>query len=141
MKNSGFKMKGYTYPGTSPMKGKAQMKRDAARTKADEAQDAMGEAFDNQFKPTTKSLSPMVQKSPAKQLEVVVAEGSKSVLEKGLESAGKSFASRLGEKAADAAVTTGVSMIGGALTKDRKKEKRQTNTPTMNQNFGSTSIA
>ena len=141
MKNSGFKMKGYTYPGTSPMRGKAQMKRDAARTKADEAQDAMGEAFDNQFKPTTKSLSPMVQKSPAKQLEVVVAEGSKSVLEKGLESAGKSFASRLGEKAADAAVTTGVSMIGGALTKDRKKEKRQTNTPTMNQNFGSTSIA
>jgi hypothetical protein len=141
MKNSGFKMKGYTYPGTSPMRGKAQMKRDAARTKADEAQDAMGEAFDNQFKPTTKSLSPMVQKSPAKQLEVVVAEGSKSVLEKGLESAGKSFASRLGEKAADAAVTTGVSMIGGALTKDRKKEKRQTNTPTMNQNFGSTNIA
>ena len=141
MKNSGFKMKGYTYPGTSPMKGKAQMKRDAARTKADEAQDAMGEAFDNQFKPTTKSLSPMVQKSPAKQLEVVVAEGSKSVLEKGLETAGKSFASRLGEKAADAAVTTGVSMIGGALTKDRKKEKRQTNTPTMNQNFGSTNIA
>ena len=141
MKNSGFKMKGYTYPGTSPMRGKAQMKRDAARTKADEAQDAMGEAFDNQFKPTTKSLSPMVQKSPAKQLEVVVAEGSKSVLEKGLETAGKSFASRLGEKAADAAVTTGVSMIGGALTKDRKKEKRQTNTPTMNQNFGSTNIA
>jgi hypothetical protein len=141
MKNSGFKMKGYTYPGTSPMRGKAQMKRDAARTKADEAQDAMGEAFDNQFKPTTKSLSPMVQKSPAKQLEVVVAEGSKSVLEKGLETAGKSFASRLGKKAADAAVTTGVSMIGGALTKDRKKEKRQTNTPTMNQNFGSTNIA
>jgi hypothetical protein len=141
MKNSGFKMKGYTYPGTSPMRGKAQMKRDAARTKADEAQDAMGEAFDNQFKPTTKSLSPMVQKSPAKQLEVVVAEGSKSVLEKGLETAGKSFASRLGQKAADAAVTTGVSMIGGALTKDRKKEKRQTNTPTMNQNFGSTNIA
>ena len=83
----------------------------------------------------------MVQKSPAKQLEVVVAEGSKGVLEKGLETAGKSFASRLGEKAADAAVTTGVSMIGGALTKDRKKEKRQTNTPTMNQNFGSTNIA
>jgi hypothetical protein len=35
MKNSGFKMKGYTYPGTSPMKGKAQMKRDAARAKAE----------------------------------------------------------------------------------------------------------
>ena len=39
MKNSGFKMKGYTYPGTSPMKGKAQMKRDAGRAKADDAQD------------------------------------------------------------------------------------------------------
>ena len=163
MKNSAFKMKGYTYPGTSPMRGKAQMKRDTARAKADDAQDAMSEAFDNQFKPTTKSLSPMVKKSPARQLSAigaaisegaksslgaaidasskVVAEGSKSMLTKGLETAGKSFASRLGEKAADAAVTTGVNMIGGALTKDRKKERRQTNTPTMNQNFGSTNIA
>jgi 2-iminoacetate synthase ThiH len=140
MKNSGFKMKGYTYPGTSPMKGKAQMKRDAARTKADEAQDVMGEAFDNQFKPTTKSLSPMVKKSPAKQtgLETVVAEGAKQSL---TEVAKKSFVSKLGEKAADAAVTTGVNMIGGVLTKDRKKERRQTNTPTMNQSFGSTNIS
>jgi hypothetical protein len=47
----------------------------------------------------------------------------------------------IGKKAAEAAVTTGVSMIGGALTKDKKKERRQTNTPTMNQNFGSTNIA
>jgi hypothetical protein len=156
-------MKGYTYPGTSPMKGKAQMKRDAARQDADEAQDAMDEAFDNQFKPTTKSLSPMVKKSPARQFDAigaaisegaksslgaaidasskVVAEGSKSILQKGLETAGKSFASRLGEKAADAAVTTGVNLVGGALTKDKKKERRPTNTPTMNQNFGSTNIA
>ena len=130
MENSGFKMKGYTYPGTSPMKGKAQMKRDAARAKADEAQDAMGEAFDNQFKPTTKSLSPMVKKSPFKIPVAPLIDVAK-----------ESFMQTIGKKAAEAAVTTGVSMIGGALTKDRKKEKRQTNTPTMNQNFGSTSIA
>jgi GTP:adenosylcobinamide-phosphate guanylyltransferase len=100
----------------------------------------MSEAFDNQFKPTTKSLSPMVKKSPARQAELlsVAPELAKQSL---TEVAKKSFVSKLGEKAADAAVTTGVNMIGGALTKNRKKERRQTNTPTMNQNFGSTNIA
>jgi hypothetical protein len=130
MKNSGFKMKGYTYPGTSPIRGKAQMKRDAARAKADAAQDAMSEAFENQFKSTTKSLSPMVQKSPFKIPVAPLIDVAK-----------ESFMQTIGKKAAEAAVTTGISALGGALTKDKKKERRQTDTATMNQNFGSTNIA
>ena len=139
MKNSGFKMKGYTYPGASPMKGKAQMKRDAARTKADEAQEQMNEAFDNQFKPTTKSLSPMVKKSPARQAELlsVAPEIAKQSL---TEVAKESFIQSMAKEAGKAAITTGISAVGGALTKDRKKERRATNTATMNQNFGSTKI-
>ena len=135
MKNSGFKMKGYTYPGTSPMKGKAQMKRDAARTKADEAQDAMGEAFDNQFKPTTKSLSPMVKKSPVKIVGAVLSAAPEIA-----KAAAPTFIESMAKEAGKAAVNTGISALGGALTKDRKKEKRQTETATMNQNFGSTKI-
>ena len=124
MKNSGFKMKGYTYPGTSPMKGKAQMKRDAARGRADDAQDAMGEAFDNQFKPETKSLTPMVKKSPAKVAGAVV-ETLKTI----------------GTEALKAGATTAASAGVNALMKDKSNDRRATNTPTMNQNFGSTSIA
>jgi len=69
MKTSGFKMKGYAYPGTSPVKGKA--KRAAAAQKASDAVATMEEQLGKEYKSssiTTKPGAPL-KGSPAKEGE------------------------------------------------------------------------
>ena len=133
MKNSGFKMKGYTYPGTSPMKG-AQAKRDAGRAKADDAQEAMSGAFDNQFSAASGSGMPMKEKyAPMRKVSPAKVAGATALgLTETLKTAGAD--------ALKASLTTAANAGVNALVKGKNNENKQT-TATMNQSFGSTSIA
>ena len=55
--SSGFKMKGYTYPGTSPVKGRRKEARAAAAGKADDAMSTMEEQLGKEYK-SSSILSP-----------------------------------------------------------------------------------
>mgnify|MGYP003651696508 CR=1 FL=1 len=115
MKKSGFKMKGYSYPGASPMKGKAAERRMAAQTRQTEAKDKMKDAFDNEFK---KNLSgPIAKVSPT-----------------------KSAWATIGTEILKSAVGTGVSTGISALTKDRKKERKEVTPTTGGGQFTSSKI-
>jgi hypothetical protein len=115
MKKSGFKMKGYSYPGTSPMKGRAAERRMAASTRQTEAKEEMKDAFDNEFK--KNQSGPIAKVSPT-----------------------KSAWATIGTEVLKAAVGTGVSAGIGALTKDKKKERREVDVTTGNQSFSSSKI-
>ena len=138
MRNSAFKMRGYTYPGISPMKGKAQMKRDAATARRNDAADSREDAFDNQFSdntennrltqmtgqpvPTTQreKYAPMRKASPAKVIPWAL----------------------IGTEAAKAAVSTGITVGAQALMKANEKKDRATvNRGGMDMKFGGSDIA
>ena len=111
---SGFKMKGYTYPGKSPMKGaKAKAKRAAAATKADDAiikmQDELGEDF----------KSSNILSSPTRKFEINWSD--------------------IATDAIGAVTEAGVQAGIGALSKGKKKKtKGNAPAPTMGgQQFGS----
>ena len=116
MKKSGFKMKGYSYPGTSPLKGKAAEKRAAAGVKQD---DAMNE-FNDQDDYTSTKLA------PSKPMPTGVLD-SPFELDVG---------SIILTSALEAVVGAGVEAGIGELTKDRKPTRGKGGSGDMNQNFG-----
>ena len=116
-KRSGFKMKGYSYPGTSPMKGKRkQADLAAAAERSTLAQDKTTEFGDMKMK-----SSSILKRAPLKQLNEVI----KTVAEEGT----KSFGKELGEQAAKAGVDAAVGLAGKgveALAKGKKKTPKKT---------------
>ena len=116
-KRSGFKMKGYSYPGTSPMKGKRkQADLAAAAERSTLAQDKTTEFGDMKMK-----SSSILKRAPLKQLNEVI----KTVAEEGT----KSFGKELGEQAAKAGVDAAVGLAGKgieSLAKGKKKKETKT---------------
>tara|TARA_R100001369_G_scaffold33484_1_gene58594 strand:- start:972 stop:1373 length:402 start_codon:yes stop_codon:yes gene_type:complete len=113
-KRSGFKMKGYSYPGTSPMKGKKADKLAAADSMAS-AQEKSAE-FDNMKMKSTDimadksfKVSPATKRAPLKNADI--------------EDATKSFTKELGEQAGKAAVDAAIGLGANALSKGKKKKE------------------
>jgi hypothetical protein len=109
MKTSGFKMRGYDYPGTSPVKGKkAKAKRAEAATKAEDAMVKMEEELGKEYKSTsilTKPGAPL-KGSPAKEGEGFIDW------------------SQIATDAVGSVVQAGVGAGVDKLTKGRKKPTR-----------------
>ena len=103
--SSGFKMKGYTYPGTSPVKGKA--KRLAASQKAEDAMDIMEEQLSKEYK-SSSILTPSKPGAPLK--------GSPAKVNVDW--------SKIATDAIGSVVETGLSTGIGALVKGKEKKKR-----------------
>tara|TARA_R110002167_G_scaffold286583_1_gene491465 strand:+ start:250 stop:609 length:360 start_codon:yes stop_codon:yes gene_type:complete len=99
-KRSGFKMKGYSYPGTSPMKGKKADKLAAAEKQAD-ASESLAEFGETKM----KKSSSILKKAPLKMDPT------------------KSFTQELGEQAAKAGVDAAIGLGVKALSKGKKKKE------------------
>ena len=102
-KRSGFKMKGYSYPGTSPMKGKKADKLAAAEKQAD-ASESLAEFGETKM----KKSSSILKKAPLKSVADDVT---------------KSFTKELGEQAAKAGVNAAIGLGAKALSKGKKKKE------------------
>ena len=138
MKSSVFKMRGYTYPGISPVKGRAQMKRDAAAERRKEAADNREDAFENKFSDNTEDnrLTQMTgQPAPTTQKEKYAPMRKASparVIPWTL----------IGTEAAKAAVSTGITVGAQALIEGNTKKDRATvNRGGMSMKFGGSEIA
>ena len=103
-KRSGFKMSGYSYPGTSPMKGKKADKLAAAEKQAD-ASASLAEFGEDKM----KKSSSILKQAPLK-MEAV-------------NDVAKSFTQELGEQAAKAGVEAAVGLGAKALSKGKKKKE------------------
>ena len=103
-KRSGFKMSGYSYPGTSPMKG-----RKANKLAAAEKQAAASESLAEFGEDKMKKSSSILKQAPLK-MEAV-------------NEATKSFTQELGEQAAKAGVEAAVGLGAKALSKGKKKKE------------------
>jgi len=113
-KRSGFKMSGYSYPGTSPMKGKKADKLAAADSMAS-AQEKSAE-FDNmKMKSTDIMADKSFKVSPATKRAPLKMEAINEVT--------KSFTQELGEQAAKAGVEAAVGLGAKALSKGKKKKE------------------
>lgn len=124
-KASGFKMKGYTYPGVSPMKGKRkQAEQLAAKESKAEAMAKMQEFGDMKMKSTDilskgsfkvdAGSSPATKRSPAKNwLGTMLSKIGKAAAS----DAGKEMGKEAGKAAIGGAVSAGINAIG------KKKEK------------------
>jgi len=115
-KRSGFKMSGYSYPGTSPMKGKKADKLAAAEKQAD-ASASLAEFGEDKM----KKSSSILKQAPLKMDPVsAVAEVATKSLAK---EATKSFTQELGEQAGKAAVDVAIDLGAKALSKGKKKKE------------------
>lgn len=103
-KRSGFKMSGYSYPGTSPMKGKKADKLAAAEKQAD-ASESLAEFGETKM----KKSSSILKKAPLKMDPVGEVT--------------KSFTQELGEQAAKAGVDAAIGLGAKALSKGKKKKE------------------
>ena len=117
-KRSGFKMSGYSYPGTSPMKGKKADKLAAADSMAS-AQEKSAEFDDMKMKSTDIMADKSFKVSPATKRAPLKLEIGKEVAEV----ATKSFTQELGEQAAKAGVEAAVGLGAKALSKGKKKKE------------------
>jgi len=102
-KRSGFKMSGYSYPGTSPMKGRKANKLAAAEKQAD-ASANLAEFGETKM----KKSSSILKQAPLKSATDDVA---------------KSFTQELGEQAAKAGVNAAIDLGAKALSKGKKKKE------------------
>lgn len=112
-KRSGFKMSGYSYPGTSPMKGKKADKLAAADSLAS-AQEKSAEFDDMKMKSTDIMADKSFKVSPATK---------RAPLKGTVEDVAKSFTQQLGEQAAKAGVEAAVGLGAKALSKGKKKKE------------------
>ena len=103
-KRSGFKMSGYSYPGTSPMKGKKADKLAAAEKQADASANLA------EFGETKMKKSSSILKQAPLKMEAV-------------NDVAKSFTQELGEQAAKAGVNAAVGLGAKALSKGKKKKE------------------
>jgi len=103
-KRSGFKMSGYSYPGTSPMKGKKADKLAAAEKQAD-ASASLAEFGEDKM----KKSSSILKQAPLKM--------------EAINEVTKSFTQELGEQAAKAGVEAAVGLGAKALSKGKKKKE------------------
>jgi len=111
-KRSGFKMSGYSYPGTSPMKGKKADKLAAADSMAS-AQEKSAEFDDMKMKSTDIMADKSFKVSPA----------TKRAPLKSVDDVAKSFTQELGEQAGKAAVDVAIDLGAKALSKGKKKKE------------------
>lgn len=128
-KTSGFKMKGYAYPGASPMKGKrkkadqaaAQESKAAAMAKMDEFGDMKMESTDILGKGSFKvdaGSSPATKRSPAKNwLGTMISKIGQAAAS----DAGKEIGKEAGKAVIGGAVSAGINAIGKKKEKPKRK--------------------
>lgn len=127
-KVNGFKMKGYTYPGISPMKGKRKTADQAAakESKAD-AMAKMDEFGDMKMKSTDilgkgsfkvdAGSSPATKRSPAKNFIGGILKAAGEGIKEGTKGLGQNLVEEGGKAIVGGAVSAGINAIG------KKKEK------------------
>jgi len=120
-KASGFKMKGYTYPGKSPVKGKRkQADQEAAQQSKAEAMAKMDEFGDMKMKSTDilgKGSFKVDTPAPTKSIGTAIMDG--------LKEAGKEVLAKAPEAIVGGAVSAGINAIGKKKEKPKRKAADQ----------------
>ena len=154
-KSRGFKMKGYSYPGESPLKGARKMKEQmAAKEKGAEAQEKWKEAMDTRSEGTAITSQPNPQygkvptmkRAPIKkdtkytvsgtdtavggvdkssQTQVTEPGGTKKTFGQTVKDAA---GSEIGQTVGKAVAEAGVQLAVGALSKKKERPQRARNT-------------
>ena len=124
-KASGFKMKGYTYPGVSPMKGKRkQAEQLAAKESKAEAMAKIDEFGDMKMKSTDilgKGSFKVDAPSPAKSFIGGILKAAGEGIKEGAKGLGKNLVEEGGKAVVGGAVSAGVNAIGKKKEKPKRK--------------------
>ena len=124
-KTSGFKMKGYTYPGVSPMKGKRkQAEQLAAKESKAEAMAKMDEFGDMKMKSTDilgKGSFKVDAPSPAKSFISDVLKAAGEGIKEGAKGLGKDLVKEGGKAVIGGAVSAGINAVGKKKEKPKRK--------------------
>ncbi len=132
-KSSGFKMKGYTYPGASPMKGKRKDADLAAAAESKAAATAKMEEFGDMKMKSTDILgkgsfkvdagsSPATKRSPAKNwLGTMISSIGKAAAS----TTGQEIGKEAGKAIVGGAVAAGINAIGKKKEKPKRKAADQ----------------
>ena len=126
---SGFKMKGYDYPGTSPVKGKKkQADQLAAKEGQAEAMAKMDEFGDMKMKSTDilgKGSFKVDLPSPTKFVGEAIVEGAKEAVKEGTKSLGKKLLETGAKALVGGTVSAGINAVGKKKEKPKRKAADQ----------------